>query len=185
MTITIHTIFSAHLDPVWMWPWTAGLDEALATSRSACDRLDAHPELFYTQGEAWILAMVEKVDPALFKRIQAHVKTGRWEIVNGWWVQPDCNFPTEEGLKRQISLGLEWVRERFNVTPRTGFNPDSFGHCAKLPEILRACGQDRYVFMRPQAHEMRLPSYLFRWRSRPVVDARSSSNRHGSHLETG
>ena len=40
MSVTIHAIFCAHLDPVWMWPWTGGLDEALATSRSACDRLD-------------------------------------------------------------------------------------------------------------------------------------------------
>lgn len=46
MTNTNHAIFTAHLDSVWMWPWTAGLDEALATSRSVCDRLDAHPEFF-------------------------------------------------------------------------------------------------------------------------------------------
>ena len=174
MTITIHAIFNAHLDPVWMWPWTAGLDEALATSRSACDRLDAHPELFYAQGEAWVLAMVERANPSLFRRIQAHVATGRWEIVNGWWVQPDCNFPTADGLQRQITAGVDWVRQRFQVTSRTGFNPDSFGHCAKLPEILRANGQDRYVFMRPQEHELRLPARLFRWRSRkdgPAVTA--------------
>jgi alpha-mannosidase len=167
MTITIHAIFHAHLDPVWMWPWTAGLDEALATSRSACDRLDAHPDLFYTQGEAWTFAMIERADPALFKRIQAHVEAGRWEIANGWWTQPDCNFPTEEGLRRQILMGTEWVRQRFKVSPRTGFNPDSFGHCAKMPEILRACGQDRYVFMRPQEHELRLPARLFRWQTHP------------------
>lgn len=167
MTVTIHAVFNAHLDPVWMWPWTAGLDEALATSRSACDRLDTHPELFYTQGEAWILAMVERADPALFKRIQGHVASGRWEIVNGWWLQPDCNFPDAESLRRQITMGLAWIRERFQVTPRTGFNPDSFGHCAHLPEILRENGQDRYVFMRPMAHELTLPARIFSWRSRP------------------
>jgi len=33
--ITVHMIFNAHLDPVWLWPWQAGLDEALATWRSA------------------------------------------------------------------------------------------------------------------------------------------------------
>lgn len=180
--ITIHAIFSAHLDPVWMWPWSAGLDESLATSRSACDRLDAHPELFYTQGEAWILSMVERADPALFRRIQAHVETGRWEIVNGWWCQPDCNFPTEEGLMRQITMGVEWVQKRFKITPRTGFNPDSFGHCAKMPEILRTCGQDRYVFMRPQEHEMRLPARLFRWCSRKGGDGVTAFRIAGGYM---
>lgn len=165
--ITIHAIFSAHLDPIWMWPWTSGLDEAVATARSACDRLDAHPDIFYTQGEAWTLDMVRRVDPELFGRIRRHVEAGRWEVANGWWCQPDCNFPTEEGLRRQIGTGLAWVRRHLAVQPRCGFNPDSFGHCAKLPDILRDFGQDRYVFMRPMPPEMRLPKRLFTWRSRP------------------
>ncbi len=149
-----------------MWPWTSGLDEALGTARSACDRLDESPELFYTQGEVWTLQMAEKADPSLFKRIRRHVDNGRWEVINGWWVQPDCNFPTADGLRRQIEMGQKWVWEKFRLRTRCGFNPDSFGHCAILPEILREHGQDRYVFMRPQEHEMELPARLFNWRSR-------------------
>ena len=164
--LTVHVVFHAHLDPVWMWPWTAGLDEALGTARSACDRLDESPRLFYTQGEAWTLQMAEKADPGLFGRIRKHVEAGRWEIVNGWWVQPDCNFPTADGLRRQIEVGQKWVWEKFRVKTRCGFNPDSFGHCAILPEILREHGQDRYVFMRPQEHEMDLPARVFNWRTR-------------------
>jgi alpha-mannosidase len=165
--MTIHVIFSAHLDPVWMWPWTGGLDESLATARSACDRLAANPDLFYTQGEGWTLAMVQRADPALWRRICGFVEAGRWEIVNGWWTQPDCNFPSADGLRRHIETSLAWTQATFGVTPRCGFNPDSFGHCAILPEILRACGQDRYVFMRPQEHECALPARLFTWRTRP------------------
>lgn len=162
--ITVHCVFHAHLDPIWMWPWTAGLDEAIATSRSACDRLDAHPDISYTQGEAWTFAMVERADPALFARIRAHVASGRWEVVNGWWTQPDCNLPSLDGLHAQLATGLAYVKDRFGVVPRCGFNPDSFGHCAILPDVMRAHGQDRYVFMRPQEHEMGLPARLFRWR---------------------
>lgn len=164
---TIHVVFNAHLDPIWMWPWTSGLDEAIATSRSACDRLDAHPELFFTQGEAWTFQMVERADPALFARIRKHIESGRWEVLNGWWTQPDCNHPTPDGLHRQIATGLAYIHDRFGLAPRCGFNPDSFGHCAILPEILRAHGQDRYVFMRPGGHEMALPARLFTWRARP------------------
>lgn len=163
--ITLHVVFHAHLDPIWMWPWTSGLDEALATARSACDRLDAHPDLFYTQGEAWSFAMIEQADPALFARVRAHVAAGRWEIVNGWWTQPDCNLPSGLGLRQQIQVGLDYIHSRFGQRPRCGFNPDTFGHAAILPELLRSLGQDRYVFMRPQEHEMQLPSRLFRWRT--------------------
>ncbi len=98
--------------------------------------------------------------------MRAHVASGRWEVVNGWWTQPDCNIPSALGLSRQIRTGLAYVKDRFGLHPRCGFNPDSFGHCSILPELLREHGQDRYVFMRPQEHERELPSRLFRWRGK-------------------
>ena len=161
---TIHLIFNAHLDPVWLWPWQAGLDEALATCRSACDRLDNHPDLIFSRGEAWVYDMVEKMDPALFKRIRKHVDAGRWEIVGGWWIQPDCNQPSAWGLDRQIEIGKNYFMDRFGAFPRVAYNVDSFGHNASLPGIMRSFGQDRYVMMRPQEHEMTLPARIFRWR---------------------
>ncbi len=169
--ITVHLILNAHIDPVWLWPWQAGVDEVLATCRSACDRLDRHPDIIFTRGEAWTYHMVERLDPRLFQRIQAHVAAGRWEIAGGWWIQPDCNQPTGIGLSRQIQLGKEYFLSRFRAFPRIGFNVDSFGHAASLPRIMRQHGQDRYVMMRPQEHEMDLPARLFRWRGYDGDDA--------------
>ena len=161
---TVHLIFNAHLDPIWLWPWQAGLDEALATCRSACDRLDAHPDLVFTRGEAWIYEQIEQVDADLFARIRAHVDAGRWEIVGGWYIQPDCNLPSGFGFAKQIELGKRYFLDRFGQFPRTAYNVDSFGHAATLPGYMHAAGQDRYVMMRPQEHEMELPARLFRWR---------------------
>lgn len=39
----VHMIGQAHLDPVWLWRWTKGHAEALATSQSAVDRLAEYP----------------------------------------------------------------------------------------------------------------------------------------------
>ena len=161
---TVHMIFNAHLDPIWLWPWQAGVDEALATCRSACDRLDAHPDVTFARGEAWVYQQVEKLDPPLFERIRAHVKTGRWEIVGGWCIQPDCNLPSGFAWKKQIELGKEYFLDRFGIFPRIAYNVDSFGHAASLPALMRSCGQDRYIMMRPQEHEMALPGRVFRWR---------------------
>jgi alpha-mannosidase len=169
--ITVHLILNAHIDPVWLWPWQAGVDEVLATCRSASDRLDRHPDIVFTRGEAWTYHMVERLDPSLFQRIRAHVAAGRWEITGGWWIQPDCNQPTGIGLSRQIQLGKEYFLSRFQAFPRIGFNVDSFGHAASLPRIMRQHGQDRYVMMRPQEHEMDLPARLFRWRGCDCDDA--------------
>ncbi|HEX5324025.1 MAG TPA: glycoside hydrolase family 38 C-terminal domain-containing protein [Capsulimonadaceae bacterium] len=160
---TIHIIFNAHLDPVWLWPWPAGLDEALATCRSACDRLDANPDIVFTRGEAWVYDQVERIDPELFERIREHVQAGRWEIVGGWWIQPDCNQPTGLGIERQISLGKQYFLEKFGFFPNIAYNVDSFGHAASLPRLMRAAGQRYYVMMRPQEHEKHLPISIFRW----------------------
>lgn len=163
---TVHLVFNAHLDPIWLWPWSAGVDEALATCRSACDRLDAHSDLVFTQGEAWVYEQIENIDPPLFQRIERHVADGRWDVVGGWYVQPDCNLPSGFALRHQIELGRRYFTERFGFFPTIGYNIDTFGHAAIIPTLLHEAGQDAYVMMRPQEHEMRLPARLFRWRER-------------------
>lgn len=163
--ITVHLIFNAHLDPIWLWPWTSGLDAALATCRSACDRLDAHPDLTFNLGDTWVLEQVERCDPPLFERIRAHWRRGAWDLTGGWYIQPDCNLPTRAAFEQQIRIGQAYCRSRFGVAPDIACNVDSFGHAAALPTILRACGQRAYVFHRPQEHELELPARIFRWQA--------------------
>lgn len=158
-------IANSHLDPVWLWRQPEGIDEVLNTSRTVCDLLDEYPEFIFTRGEAWLYSMIERHDPALFERVGSHVRRGRWRVVNGWWIQSDCNFPTKESFLKQAQLGTGYFRSRFGVDVQVGYNVDSFGHSAYLPAILRQSGMKYYVFMRPQAHEKSLPSNLFRWQA--------------------
>ena len=162
--VTVHLVFNAHIDPVWLWPWQSGADEVIATCRSACDRLESHPDLIFTKGEAWTYDILERLDLDLFQRVRQYVAAGRWEVVGGWWIQPDCNQPSGEGMRKQIALGKSYFESRFGSFPRVAYNVDSFGHAAALPRLMRAQGQDRYVMMRPQEHECALPARLFRWR---------------------
>ncbi|MFI5356709.1 MAG: glycoside hydrolase family 38 C-terminal domain-containing protein [Opitutales bacterium] len=164
---TVHIVFNAHIDPVWLWPWTAGVDEALNTCYTMCNTLDRHPDIIFTRGEAWVYEQVRRHDPALFKRIVKHIRAGRWSVVGGWWIQPDCNLPGAENMRRQIALGRAWFEKHLGLFPRIGYNVDSFGHSAALPDIMAEFGQPNYVFMRPMAHETKLPANVFRWRGRP------------------
>jgi len=163
--ITVHMIGNAHLDPVWLWRWPAGVGEALATCRVACDLLDAEPDVVFTRGDAWLYERVEALDPGLFARIRAHIGAGRWAVVGGWYVQPDCNLPLAASLRKHMEIGLRHAREKLGVGVTVGYNVDSFGHSAALPRLLHAAGYDSYVMMRPMAHEKALPAALFRWRT--------------------
>jgi alpha-mannosidase len=164
---TVHIVLNAHLDPVWLWPWTAGVDECINTCYTMCNTLDRHPDIIFTRGEAWVYEQVRRHDPALFKRIVRHIHAGRWSVVGGWWIQPDCNLPGAEGLNQQIALGRAWFEQHLLFFPHIGYNVDSFGHSAALPDLMAAHGQHSYVFMRPMAQEMDLPARMFRWRGRP------------------
>jgi alpha-mannosidase len=161
---TVHLIFNAHLDPVWLWSWRDGLDEVLNTSAYVCNLLDRHPDLIYSRCEAWLYEQIRLLDPALFRRIVRHVRAGRWSVVGGWYIQPDCNLPSGFALRRQIALGREWFQRQLGKFPQIAYNVDSFGHAATLPGYLREAGQPYYVMMRPQEHELALPARLFRWR---------------------
>ncbi len=161
---TVHLIFNAHIDPIWLWPWTSGLDSILNTCETMCNLLDRNPDVTFTRGEAWAYEQIENIDPRLFQRIKKHVRAGRWEIVGGWYIQPDCNLPGVEGFRKQIELGRAYFESRFNAFPKIAYNVDSFGHASILPRLMRAAGQTHYIMMRPQEHEKKLPARLFRWR---------------------
>ena len=159
----VHMIGQAHLDPVWLWRWTEGRAEALATSRSAADRLSEYPDFHFVRGEAQVYEWIEQEDPRLFAQILTLIEQGRWHVVNGMIIQPDMNLPQGESIVRQILLGKAYMRERLGVEPTVAYCVDSFGHAGTLPQVFKKCGFEAYVFMRPGPHEKTLPEQLFWW----------------------
>jgi alpha-mannosidase len=155
----------AHLDPVWLWPWQEGYQEARATFWSAIHRMDEYPDFVFTCDQVVLLAWVEESDPELFARIRERVAEGRWQMVGGWWVEPDCNLPSGESFVRQGLYGQRYLREKFGVTATVGMNVDPFGHHAMLPQILRGQGMHAYCFTRPGPHETSLAGTAFWWES--------------------
>ena len=159
----LHMIGNAHLDLAWLWPWQEGFGEAKATFLSALQRLDEFEGFIFTSSSAQYYAWIEENAPEMFERIQQRIKEGRWIICGGWWVQPDCNLPGAESFVRQGLYGQQYFFNRFGVTATVGYNVDSFGHNAGLPQILSKSGMDSYLFLRPGEHEMKLPNGPFQW----------------------
>ncbi len=166
MDKTIKLIGNAHLDPIWLWKWQEGCAEVLQTFRSALDRLKEYNDFVFTCSSAAYYKWVEEIDPQMFEEIRVMVKKGRWVPVGGWWVQPDCNMPSGESYARQALYSQLYYYEKFGITCKTGYNVDSFGHNAMLPQLLRRGGMDFYVFQRPGMHEnSEIPENLFWWDS--------------------
>ena len=158
-----YLIGNAHLDPVWQWRWQEGSTEAKATVRSALDRMNEFPDFKFVCSSASVYRWIKEFDEEMFEEIKLRVKQGRFIIVGGWHVQPDCNLPSGEGFARQTLYAQRFFKENFGVTAKVGYNVDSFGHNVNLPQILKKSGMDYYVFMRPAPHENNLSSDIFNW----------------------
>lgn len=144
----LHLICNSHLDPVWQWQWEEGISAALSTFQSAVNLAEEFDYIF-CHNEAILYQAVEQHAPVLFNRIQELVREGKWHIMGGWWLQPDCNMPSGESIVRQNMVGHRYFYEKFGVWPATAVNFDSFGHNRGLVQILTKCGQDSYMFVRP------------------------------------
>ena len=156
-------VCNAHLDPVWLWEWEEGVAATLSTFRVAADICDEFPGFVFNHNEAILYEWVEEYEPVLFARIQQLVKQGKWHIMGGWYLQPDCNMPSGESLVRQIQAGRSYFAEKFGVSPTTAINFDPFGHTRGLVQILVKSGFDSYLFTRPGWSQCPLPSETFTW----------------------
>ena len=160
----LHLLCNAHIDPIWQWEFEEGAGTVLSTFRAACDFCDEFDGFVFNHNEAMIYQWVEQYDPALFERIRAHVKSGKWHIMGGWYLQPDCNMPCGESIIRQIETGRKYFRDTFGIDDnRVVINFDAFGHSRGLVQILEKAGYEGYICFRPGEHEMHTPEREYLW----------------------
>lgn len=157
----LHLLCNAHLDPVWQWQRPEGVAEALSTFRIAANFCEEFDGFVFNHNESLLYEWVEEYEPALFERIKKLVKAGKWKIMGGWYLQPDCLIPTGESFVRQIEVGNRYFMEKFGVKPESAINFDPFGHSRGLVQILKKSGYNSYVFMRPYDF---VPEHDFVWK---------------------
>ncbi len=161
----IHMIGNTHIDPVWLWQKAEGMQEVKSSFASTLDRLDEFPDFKFTQSSISFLAWMKENCPEQFERIRARVAEGRWEIVGGMWVEPDCDLPSGEALIRHFLYSKKFVRENFDKDVVTAYNVDSFGHGSNMPAICSGCGIRYYLMSRPDRKHVQVPP-VFTWRSK-------------------
>jgi len=155
---------NAHIDPVWLWRWFEGLWTVRYTVRRIVE-LMKNPSLTFVFSSAIMYEWLEECEPEFFEEVKRLVREGRWIPVGGWVVEPDCNIPCGESYIRHALYGKSYFKEKLGFEVKIGYNIDSFGHNASLPQILRKSGYEYYIFMRPGPHEKALPSPVFWWES--------------------
>ena len=164
----LHWLGHAHLDLAWLWPVADTWQAAERTFRSTLALMRRWPELRFAHSTPALYAWMEQHRPALFAEIQAASRAGRWEPINGPWVETDCVLVSTASLWNQFALGQDDSRRRFpEWTHELAWLPDSFGFAAGLPAVASATGVRWFC-----THKLAwnadnpFPHRLFRWRAR-------------------
>lgn len=180
----IHLICNAHLDPVWLWRWEEGVTEALSTFRTAVELTDEFSGFVFNHNEAILYEWVKENEPSLFDGIKAKVAEGKWHIMGGWYLQPDCNMPAGESIIRNIQLGRRFFKHEFRAKPTTAINFDSFGHSRGLVQILTKSGFDAYIICRAGKYHKEMLDQDFLWKGLDgsIVNVHRSDENYNSVL---
>ncbi len=163
-----HVLGHAHLDLAWLWPVADTWQAAERTFASALDLMQRFEALHFAHSTPALYAWLEQHRPRLWERLRQAVVAGRFEPVNGPWVESDCVLISTASLLRQFQLGQHDSRARFpGLDHRLAWLPDSFGFAAGLPAVAAATGVRWFC-----THKLfwnattPFPHRLFRWRAR-------------------
>jgi len=164
-----YTLFfdaNAHIDAAWLWRDKETVEVCKNTFTSVLNMMDARPDFTYTQSAAAYFDWMERLYPDVFHRIQQRVKDGRWEIVGGMWVEPDCNLPSGESWMRHLLYAKRYFRNTLGADVKIGWNPDSFGYNGNMPEFYTDAGIDAFITQKIGWNEYNVfPYRLFWWQS--------------------
>ena len=164
----VHWIGHAHLDLAWLWPVADTWLAAERTFRSALALIKRNPELRFAHSTPALYAWVQRHRPSLFSEIQAASKAGRWEPINGPWVETDCVLVSTASLWQQFAIGQDVSHALFpEWSHELCWLPDSFGFAAGVPAVAQQAGI-RWFCTHKLAWNATtpFPHRLFRWRSR-------------------
>ncbi len=157
---------NAHIDCAWLWRYLETINIAKNTFQSVLDMMDVRPEFTYTQSQAHLYWWMEKYFPDVLDGIRKRVNDGRWEIVGGMWVEPDCNLISGESWARQLLYGKRYFNEKLSTDVKIGWNPDSFGYNWNMPQFYLDAGIHSFITQKIGWNDTNMfPYRLFWWQS--------------------
>ena len=164
----VHWFGHAHLDLAWLWPVAETWQAAERTFRSVLSLMERWPDLCFGHSTPALYAWLERHRPALFASIQKASREGRWEPINGPWVETDCVLVSTASLWQQFAVGQAFSHRAFpEWEHHLAWLPDSFGFSAGLPAVARRNGVRWFCTHKLAWNATNpFPHRLFRWRGR-------------------
>lgn len=162
--LEVTAVGHAHIDTAWLWPVDETIRKCARTFSSQCSLLESYPDYVFGASQPQHYAFVKEHYPVLYDEIKKLVKTGRWEVQGGMWVEADCNLISGESLVRQVLHGKNFFQDEFGIDVHNLWLPDVFGYSAALPQILRKSGIKYFLTQKLSWNQFNdFPHHTFNW----------------------
>lgn len=159
----LHLVSHAHIDMDWRWGYEETVGIVIDTFQTMLKLLEDYPSFIYSQSQASVYEIAEQYAPELLEPIRSYIRQGRWEVLASTWVEADKNMSGTEAMARHLLYTKRYLSRLLDIDPdsmQVDFEPDTFGHSANVPEILRQGGVRYYYFCRGNDEDL-----LYRWQA--------------------
>ncbi len=164
MDVDIIGIGHAHIDVAWKWTLGQTVRKSGRTFSNVLRFMEQFPGYKFSQSQAQLYQYAEQNYPEIFEGIKQRVKEGRWEVMGGTWVEPDCNAIGAESLVRQFLLGRGYFRKHFgDVDTPVLWLPDTFGYSWALPQLIKQAGMKYFITHKMSWNQYNHMPYEFLW----------------------
>jgi mannosylglycerate hydrolase len=138
---TAYLFLHTHWDREWYLPFEVYRARLVSVVRTVIKGLNSG-ELpnFLLDGQASVLEDVLEIDPSLYLPIQDLMEQNILSA-GPWYVLADQMLVRGESLIRNLQQGLE-TTSMYGAPAMIGYCPDTFGHSADLPRILKGFNID-------------------------------------------
>jgi alpha-mannosidase len=154
-----------HWDREWYLTYSQFRARLIDIVRRVLEQLELEPEYrhFLLDGQSIILEDYLSIRPEDAPRIEALVREGALSL-GPWYVLPDEFLVSGEATVRNLLLGHK-VAAAYGGVQKVGYMPDSFGHIAQMPQILKRVGIDSFIYTRGSGDELEDLGHEYLWRA--------------------
>jgi alpha-mannosidase len=173
-----------HWDREWYLTFHEFRTLLTRTVRRVLARLENDPSFrhFVLDGQTVVLEDHLEVHPEDRPRIERLVRDGALSV-GPWYVLPDEFLVSGESLVRNLLIGHR-VAGTFGDALKVGYLPDTFGHVAQMPQLLRRSGIDSFIYTRGSGDELDDLGLEYRWRAPDDSDV-LAVNQCGGYCNAG
>lgn len=168
--LKVFVVPHSHNDPGWLETYDAYYaGKTRHILNSILKQLSNDPSIKMIWAEiSYFSRWYEELTDDEQKAVKLILQRKQLEFVTGGWVMSDEANAHWLSYLQELTEGQTWLKENFNITPKSSWSIDPFGHSSVIPYLLKGAGFENHLIQRThyevKKYLARGNNLEFRWR---------------------